>query len=121
MRYSTRSLLVLISLLAVILPVVRYAWVQWPGGTLSFAIGVGVWGCIILAAYLRLGPNVSRLFRGGVLSILNGALWLLAFWISPQLLWLFVGYAAGALATIAVQPHALAFLAWAGFAPDRHA
>lgn len=118
MRYSTRTLLVLISLLAITVAVSRAAWLRWPAGTLSFGIGIGVWvGILITAGSVLAGDRSrqrSRSWQRGWMGIASGVLWMLGFWLSPQLLGLFLGFLFGGTMTLAAVQLGPPLLSWAG-------
>ena len=114
MRYSVRTLFTLTTLLALAVVALRQAWLRYPESVTSIANGVTVWIGIVLLFRIFLAGDIPRQLKGGLLAIATGLIWMIAFRLSPSLLWLFVGFLGGALTTLLIVQFGAKVLAWVG-------
>lgn len=115
MRFTTKSLLLVSGLLAIVLAAGRFLWIHWPDQTWSVVVGLVVWAGIAVAAMMCLKRDLPRNLSSTLLAIGAGLMWMVAFAYSPSLFWLFVGFVLGAYATMLTKQYSDAALEWLGF------
>ncbi|MGI9457745.1 MAG: hypothetical protein ACR2NU_14360 [Aeoliella sp.] len=118
MRFSIKSLLVLLTVSAVVLALGRYFIVSWPDVTLSVANGLAVWIFNLLALKLIMTEDLPRLIRAILMPIATLLIWMIAFRYSPSLLALMCGFFTGATGTWVVTKYGPRVLAWSGVESD---
>lgn len=114
MRFPIKSLLLLLTAVAVVVAVVRQGYLHWPQLTKSAAIGIVLWVYFEGTSRTTRSGDLPRNLGATLAAIFIGLGVMLAYRASPSFMALAIGFLAGGLVSLTLRRFGRAILTWSG-------